>query len=132
LNTKPHSPIAHAAYHDLLRLLQDEAISEIRGAPSMVTRGNKSYWYDSYRVGTNVHKAYIGEDTPALRARLIRILRAEGLMDMDRATGSLLNAMAKAGVFRPGGTVIGTHAFRLYEGGFAAVGFVGNDSQRCV
>ncbi len=133
---KPHSPIAHAAYHDLLHLLQDEAISEIRGAPSLVTRGNKAYWYDSYRVGTKVHKTYIGEDTPALRARmkritglkaeaksrraararLIRILRAEGLMDTDRATGSLLNAMAKAGVFRLGGTVIGTHAFRLYEG----------------
>lgn len=136
LNMESLSHIAHAAYHDLLRLLQDDAVSEIRGTPSKVNRGNKAYWYDSYRVGNTVHKTYIGEDTPALRARmerlidlkaettsrraararLIRILRAEGMMDMDRATGSLLNAMAKAGVFRLGGTVIGTHAFRLYEG----------------
>lgn len=34
---------------------------------------------------------------------------------MDAATGSLLNAMASAGVFRLGGTVVGTQVFRLYE-----------------
>lgn len=132
LNMESLSHIAHAAYHDLLRLLQDDAVSDIRGTPSKVNRGNKAYWYDSYRVGKTVHKTYIGKDTPALRARmerlidlkaettsrraerarLIRFLRAEGMMDMDRATGSLLNAMAKAGVFRLGGTVIETHAFR--------------------
>ncbi|MEO3433691.1 GSU2403 family nucleotidyltransferase fold protein [Inquilinus sp. CAU 1745] len=50
------------------------------------------------------------------RARLIRLLRAEGFLGVDAATGSLLNAMASAGVFRLGGTVIGTQAFRLYEG----------------
>ncbi len=35
---------------------------------------------------------------------------------MDGATGSILNAMAKTGVFRLGGTIVGTYAFRLYEG----------------
>lgn len=35
---------------------------------------------------------------------------------MDGATGSLVAAMAKAGVFRLGGVVVGTTAFRLYEG----------------
>jgi hypothetical protein len=34
----------------------------------------------------------------------------------DRATGSILSAMADAGVFRLGGTIVGTNAFRLYEG----------------
>jgi hypothetical protein len=47
---------------------------------------------------------------------LIRILRAEGFMRIDAATGSLMSAMAKAGVFRLGGTIVGTPAFRLYEG----------------
>ncbi|MEO1092011.1 MAG: GSU2403 family nucleotidyltransferase fold protein [Pseudomonadota bacterium] len=81
-------------------------------------------------------KRYIGEDGEALRerlarhdalkaeredrrkrrARLVRLLRAEGFLSLDFATGSLLNAMAGAGVFRLGGTVVGTHAFRLYEG----------------
>jgi hypothetical protein len=131
-----HSPVAHAAWHDLVRSLQDEAIGELRGTPTRVTRNGRTYWYDSYRVGTEVRKAYIGEDGEALRARLsraaelrehreeqrrararlIRILRAEGFMGVDAATGSLLAALAGAGVFRLGGTIVGTHAFRLYEG----------------
>jgi hypothetical protein len=44
------------------------------------------------------------------------MLRTEGLMSVDAGTGSLLNAMATAGVFRLGGTLVGTHAFRLYDG----------------
>ena len=32
------------------------------------------------------------------------------------ASGSLYAALAKAGVFRLGGTIVGTHAFRHYEG----------------
>lgn len=35
---------------------------------------------------------------------------------MVRQSGSLLAALAKVGVFRLGGTIVGTHAFRLYEG----------------
>lgn len=130
------SPIAHAAYQDLVRSLKDEAVSDLRGTPTRVERGGKAYWYDSYRIGNDVRKAYIGEDTPELRqrfqrgadiaaarensqrhrSRLIRILRAEGFSGVDVATGSLLNAMQKAGVFRLGGTIVGTQAFRLYEG----------------
>lgn len=131
-----HSPIAHAAYHDLLRMLEDDRVSDLRGTPTRVERGGKTYWYDSYRIGTDVRKTYIGEDDDALRgridrhrtlrdaaeargrdrARLVRILRAEGFLGLDASTGSLLAAMAGAGVFRLGGTVVGTHAFRLYEG----------------
>ena len=131
-----HSPTAHAAYHDLLRSLKEEAVSDIRGTPTRVERNGKVYWYDSYRVGSDVRKSYIGEDSPELasrlarikdlrleadarrkhRTRLIRILRAECFLGVDAATGSLLSAMAKAGVFRLGGTLVGTHAFRHYEG----------------
>ena len=131
-----HSPTAHAAYHDLLRLLLDDRTSDLRGTPTRVERNGHVYWYDSFRIGTDVRKTYIGEESPELltrinqhrelkveaetraaeRARLVRILRAERLMSHDAATGSLLAAMATAGVFRLGGTVVGTHAFRLYEG----------------
>ncbi|NSX56990.1 nucleotidyltransferase family protein [Parasulfitobacter algicola] len=131
-----HSSVAHAAYHDLLRSLKDEAAAQIRGTPTKVKRGDKTYWYDTFRVGNDVRKSYIGEDSPELtqrlsdltmlrdqiadrqshRTRLIRILRAEGFLSSDAATGSLLSAMAKSGVFRLGGTIVGTHAFRLYEG----------------
>jgi len=131
-----HSAIAHAAYIDLLRLLQEDAASELRGAPTLVRRNGRGYWYDSFRLGTAVRKTYLGEDTPELRARLtrhkalagardsrrsertrlIRILRAEGFLGLDAGSGSLLSALARSGVFRLGGTVVGTHAFRLYEG----------------
>jgi hypothetical protein len=128
--------IAHAAYADLLASLKDEAIAGVRGSPTRVVRGAKAYWYDSYRVGAEVRKTYIGEDTPEIRAklaqiaqiveqrvergknrsRLIRILRAEGFRGADAASGSLLSAFEKSGVFRLGGTIVGTYAFRLYEG----------------
>lgn len=131
-----HSTTAHAAYHDLLRSLMDEAVSDIRGTPTRVDRNGKTYWYDSYRIGSDVRKTYIGEDSPDLRdrldrlkslraetdarrkhrTRLIRILRAEGFLGVDAATGSLMSALASSGVFRLGGTIVGTHAFRLYEG----------------
>lgn len=130
-----HSSITHAAYHDLLRSLKDEAVSQIRGTPRLELRNGRSYWYDVYRTGSAVQKRYIGEDTAELaaridqhktlaegraarnaaRARLIRILRAEGLQTTDPATGSLLATLADSGTFRLGGTLIGTHAFRQYE-----------------
>lgn len=131
-----HSTLAHAAYHDLLNTLRDESVSGLRGAPGRVERNGRVYWYDSYRVGTEVKKTYIGEDNPDLRdrlekaaelkaaanerrsqrTRLIRILRAEGFLPIDAATGGLIAALAAAGVFRLGGTIVGTLAFRLYEG----------------
>lgn len=131
-----HSSLAHSAYHDLLRSLQDDAVSDIQGTPTRVERRGKVYWYDTYRIGSEVKKRYIGEDSEELldrleryrdlkarreerrrnRTRLVRLLRAEGFLGLDAATGSLLSAMAASGVFRLGGTVVGTHAFRLYEG----------------
>ena len=134
--TKPHSAIAHAAYLDLLRLLNDEAVAGIIGSPHRLMRNGRGYWYDTYRLGTSVQNRYLGEDNPEMadriarhkdlasdtkaraesRARLVRVLRAEGLLTPDRTTGSLLSALALAGTFRLGGTIVGTHAFRLYEG----------------
>lgn len=131
-----HSPLAHAAYADLLRALREEAMGDLRGSPTRVERNGRIYWYDSFRVGNEVRKRYIGEDSEDLRAlidqhrtarvpaeqrrrdraRLVRLLRAEGFLGLDPTTGSLMAALAGAGVFRLGGTVVGTHAFRLYEG----------------
>ena len=131
-----HSSTAQSAYHDLCRTLQDDDAGDLRGTPTHLTRNGRTYWYDSYRVGNGLRKRYIGEDSPALvarfsrhadlaatrkdrsahRARLIRILRAEGMANTDVGTGALLSALAKAGVFRLGGTIVGTNAFRLYEG----------------
>ena len=131
-----HSPLSHTAYVDLLSSLKEETISGLRGTPVLKRRGGKSFWYDSYRVGRSVKTSYIGPDTDEVRDRLkridairsdeeqrsagrrrsVRILRAEGFLSLDAATGSLVSAMAAAGTFRLGGTIVGTHAFRLYEG----------------
>lgn len=130
------SPIALSAYTDLVRLLKDEQAAGIVGAPVRHQRGERFYWYAAHRVGSEMKTTYIGEDTEETRARienietlradadtrqaersrLVRLLRAEGMTSTDRATGSILSAMAKAGTFRLGGTLVGTNAFRLYEG----------------
>ena len=131
-----HSPLAHVAYFDLLRLLREDAVSELRGRPTLKTRAGRGFWYDSYRVGRGVKSRYIGPDSPEMRGRLerveslkrerdiraaerrrlVRVLRAEGFLSLDAKTGSLISALAAAGTFRLGGTIVGTHAFRLYEG----------------
>lgn len=131
-----HSAIGTAAWTDLLRMLKDNVVSDIRGKPRLKTIGNKHYWYDQYRIGTDVIDRYIGEDHPELRvrlkrlaeiaeatkqnererARLMRVLRAENYLMADAQTGQVVSAMARAGVFRLGGTLVGTQAFRLYEG----------------
>ncbi|KHQ50184.1 nucleotidyltransferase family protein [Mameliella alba] len=131
-----HSHIGTAAWSDLLRMLKDAKVSELRGSPKLKTIGNKEYWYDRYRIGTDVVDRYIGEDSDALRdrlerltdlaqqrkanekerSRLMRVLRAEGYLMADAQTGQVISAMERAGVFRLGGTLVGTQAFRLYEG----------------
>lgn len=132
----PLSSIAMSAYTDLVRLLKDDALSGIEGKPTLKTRGGKAYWYAVRRVGSEMRFSYIGEDSAETRvridrieelrgtakmrqderSRLVRLLRAEGLTPVDRATGSILSATAAAGTFRLGGTIVGTNAFRLYEG----------------
>ena len=104
-----HSPLSHTAYVDLLSSLKEETISGLRGTPVLKRRGGKSFWYDSYRVGRSVKTSYIGPDTDEVRDRLkridairsdeeqrsagrrrsVRILRAEGFLSLDAATGSL-------------------------------------------
>lgn len=133
---KYHSSTAQAAYHDLRRSLMDDQVATIRGTPKQEERKGRNYWYDTYRIGDQVKKAYIGEDTPEMadrianhvrlsqdaklraegRTRLVRILRAEGFLPVVGTSGRLYSVLARTGVFRSGGTVVGTHAFRHFEG----------------
>ena len=114
----------------------DDAISDIRGTPTRRERGGRAYWYDRYRIGTETKERYLGEDTDHLRARidrhdqlraqqanrraerarLVRLLRSERLLGLDASAGSLVAALARCGVFRLGGVVVGTIAFLIYEG----------------
>ncbi len=113
-----HSPIGIAAWTDLRRSLIDGAVSDLRGVPRSKTVGAKTYWYDHFRIGNKTVDRYIGEDIPELRsrlnrqseiaeaakqadrerARLMRVLRAEGYLFADVGSGQVVSAMAKAGV----------------------------------
>src|SRR3954447_16995848 len=86
LNThfRRHSTVAHAAWHDLLRSLQDEAVGDLRGTPTRVERNGRVYWYDSYRIGSDVRKAYVGEDSEELRARFARVAELRTRRDETR------------------------------------------------
>lgn len=131
-----HSRAAQVAYQDLLRLHLDESASALIGSIEERSRNGRVYLYDKFRIGSEMKSRYLGEGTPELRARLnravelkaageerrstmarlARVLRAEGLIGTDRDTGSLLMAFARAGVFRLGGTLIGTAAYALLQG----------------
>lgn len=136
MSATSHSRTAHVAYQDLLRLHLDETASELIGSIEERPRNGRVYLYDKFRLGTEMKSRYLGEATPDLRARLARaadlkaqaedrrktmarlsrVLRAEGFIGTDRDTGSLLLAFARAGVFRLGGTLVGTAAYALYQG----------------
>ncbi|MFL4471468.1 GSU2403 family nucleotidyltransferase fold protein [Tateyamaria armeniaca] len=131
-----HSRAAQVAYQDLLHLHLDERASALIGTLETRTRNGRTYLYDKFRIGTQMQSRYLGENTPELRARLdravalkadsdarrktmarlARTLRAEGFIATDRDTGSMLAAFARAGMFRLGGTLIGTAAYALYQG----------------
>lgn len=136
MTIQSHSRTAQAAYQDLLRLHLDETASGLIGSIEERARNGRVYLYDKFRIGTEMRSRYLGEGTPELRARLsraselkadgearrtamarlVRVLRAEGFTGTDRDTGSLLLAFARAGVFRLGGTLVGTAAYALYQG----------------
>ena len=125
---------AHTIYQDLLDMHRLRSIAEIGGTPFLKELPHGKYWYARQRIGAHPVDRYIGPDSPALRGRLqsaaqhrearkdfdrraatfVAQLRSAGLPVMNRTTGKVLNAMARVGVFRLGGTLVGTHAFRLY------------------
>jgi hypothetical protein len=124
----------HNAYSDLLDRLSDDAILEIGGKPVQRTIRGRKYWYARSYVGNEEKEKYLGPDTPELRERverlqheiaglrereegrrsLVQMLRVNGVPRIDAATGKVLQALARAGVFRLRGVLVGTHAFRLY------------------
>jgi hypothetical protein len=125
---------AQTIYQDLLEMHRLRSISAIGGTPFLRELPQGKYWYARQRIGDRPVDRYIGPDSPALRerleaaaehqeaqkdfdrraARFVAQLRSAGLPAMDRTTGKVLNAMVRVGVFRLGGTLVGTHAFRLY------------------
>lgn len=109
---------------------------ELGGTPVLRQRSGRKYWYAVQRFADHAVERYLGPDTAEVRARveraqevrddlkrreqqrgrLARMCREGGLPAVDAQTGKVLFALAKAGVFRLRGVVVGTHAFRCYPG----------------
>lgn len=110
---------------------------EFEGAPFLRALNKKKYWYANHRSapGSPLKQRYLGPDSDEMRTRvaemqargqnqadfrdhasgLIAQLRAGGIAGPDRKTGPVLRVLTNSGVFRLGGILVGTHAFRHYD-----------------
>ncbi len=73
-----HSAIGQSAWIDLLRLLRQQALADIRGKPRKKLVRGKAYWYDQYRLGAQVVDRYLGEDSAEMQARLAQHSAGKG------------------------------------------------------
>ncbi|MDZ7751827.1 MAG: GSU2403 family nucleotidyltransferase fold protein [Gammaproteobacteria bacterium] len=91
----------------------------------------RGYWYAELLVGSTKRQVALGPDAERLRARiaahrdrvaadeqdahererLVTMLRHGGAVTPDGASGRVLEALERAGVFRAGGVLVGSHAF---------------------
>lgn len=105
------------------------------GTPTRKTVGNRTYWYVQYVEAGRKRQVYLGPDDEevsarleALRARwadrradeqrtaeLVSMLLAAGAHGADGLSGRVLEILARHGVFRVGGVLVGSLAFAAYE-----------------
>jgi hypothetical protein len=121
---------------DLCVHAEAEALS--RGLPpgSVVSKeiGGRKHWYLQTSVGETRRQRYLGPDQPALqrwvesarearrdlaadakrRERLVEMAVRGGAEREPAASASVLRLLSDHGVFRLGGVLVGTRAFRLY------------------
>jgi hypothetical protein len=124
-------------YANLLQAHLGRPHFDFDGAPFTIEKRGKLYWYVNQRgVGASPpRQRYLGPDTDAMRTRIdamrsqrsdrddlreactrmVAQLRAGGIQGIDRQTGTALRALVRSGVFRLGGTLVGTQAFRHYD-----------------
>lgn len=134
---KPLSAALQTTYSNLVQAHLDRPAFEFNGAPFTRKINNKVYWYANHRVapGAPLKQKYLGPDTNEMRTRVDRMrvqqqsqadfrdytsglvaqLRAGGVQGPGRKDGPILRALTNSGVFRLGGTLVGTHAFRHYD-----------------
>ncbi len=132
---KPLGLTLQTAYADLVercQLAEFDREFPANGSFSSREQSGRLYWnFNSYEDGHKRSK-YVGPDSPALRERIARhgkikadhnerktiiaSLARAGLPQTDAATGAVVDALARAGVFRLGGCLVGTVAYQAYAG----------------
>jgi hypothetical protein len=105
-----------------------------RGSFVSKTIKGSTYWYQQTTAGAHRRQQYLGRESPSLlawmeearqarersstdaagRARLVTMLAAGGATRENAEVVRVLDLLARAGVFRLGGVLVGTQAFRAY------------------
>jgi hypothetical protein len=132
----PHPLIIQTSYAELIDQLRTAKITDFPAGTTFRKRtiNNKQYWYAQQpsNNGTQPPERYVGVDTPALtqtienaktakneatdRKTIINALKAAGLPHPDATSAALLENLARAGVFRLRGVLVGKMAFQTYSG----------------
>jgi hypothetical protein len=124
-------------YQNLLDAHRNMPAFDIEGSPFKRVLNGKGYWYANERPSGDVApvQRYLGPDTEDMRARIqamqdqktdrrawtaacsqmVAQIRAGGIQGLDRRTGTALRGLARSGVFRLGGTLVGTNAYRHFD-----------------
>lgn len=130
-----HLPLSiQTTYHDLLDRHMRRPTPEIEGSIALVGNKGSRYWVARRRIGSRVFETRIGPDNEEIRrrayalrlsnealaawardtGRLVAQLRAARMPTPTPGTGKLINALGRAGLFRAGCVLAGTHAYGLY------------------
>jgi hypothetical protein len=130
----PPKLVMQTTYAELLDRCANAAFSEAfaeEGAFIAKTVKDRKYWYFQTGAGENRTQKYVGPETPELLERIAHhreirddirerrslvstLIRSFGLHRPVPEIGNVLAALAKAGVFRLRGVLVGTVAFQTY------------------
>lgn len=128
-----------AIYSQLLDRLRTASLQAfIQDGGSFITKEvrGRNYWYHAVKEGGRSRHRYLGPDSEALRQQIeqsraeqedyralrrrnrtsVRMLGEAGYTRPDALTGRLIERLANAGAFRLRCVLVGTHAFRCYDG----------------
>lgn len=130
------TPIAiQTTYQDLLERHRTRPSVSIAGSIIKKVKSDNSYWIARRRVGAQPIDTQIGPNNSDVRERirqaiteqarekewrhgtgqLVAQLRASGSPTFDMQSGKVISSLGRAGFFKAGGILAGTHAFALYE-----------------
>jgi hypothetical protein len=110
-----------------------DALYDERGSFTKKRLKGRMYWYHQQKIGGKVVSTYVGPVTDKSitdrvnrfaeiksnfkqRQEMVRALAATGLPTPDALSGTIVEAMWKAGFFRLRGVLVGTVAFQAYAG----------------
>ncbi len=123
-------------FAELLQRCLDAEFDELydeRGSFTRKRLKGRMYWYHQQKISGKVTSTYVGPVTDKSitdrvsrfaqiksdfkqRQEMVRALAATGLPTPDALSGTIVEAMWKAGFFRLRGVLVGTVAFQAYAG----------------